>query len=86
MAASIEQVGADLRRRRRALVGFEQPTREGWAADLVAYDRLLIAAAVMLDVSAPDEPHGAEPLTARQRDDVERGLAEAGLDIRIADL
>jgi hypothetical protein len=79
-------VGAELRRRRRALVGYEQPTREGWETDLVAYDRLLLDAAAMLEVPAPEPPPGLEPLTASQRDRLETGLAAAGMDVRSDDL
>ncbi len=82
---SIEAVGAELRRRRRALVGYEQPTREGWEADLVTYDHLLARAATMLDVlSAPQT--GVEPLTAAQRERLETSLAGAGMDVRTDDL
>lgn len=83
---SIQEVGDELRRRRRALVGYEQPTREAWEADLVAYDQLLVDAASMLEVPTPEVPTPAGPLTARQRDRLETGLAAAGMDIRTDDL
>ncbi len=66
-------------------MGYEQLTREGWEADLVSYDRLLVHAATMLDVPSPDGP-GAEPLTAAQRERLEGGLAGAGMDVRTDDL
>lgn len=83
---SIREIGDELRRRRRALVGYEQPTREGWDADLVAYDRLLVDAATMLEVTTTVVPPATGPLTARQRDRLEIGLAAAGMDIRTDDL
>ncbi|MGI9119840.1 MAG: hypothetical protein ACR2G7_06945 [Acidimicrobiales bacterium] len=83
---SIREIGDELRRRRRGLVGYEQPTREGWDADLVAYDRLLVHAATLLEVPTTVVPPAAGPLTARQRDRLEIGLATAGMDIRTDDL
>ncbi|MDQ3305746.1 MAG: hypothetical protein M3535_07145 [Actinomycetota bacterium] len=83
---SIQEVGDELRRRRRALVGYEQPTREGWEADLVAYDLMLVDAAAMLEVPVPGLTVGTEPLPARQRDRLETALAAAGMDIRTDDL
>lgn len=82
----IQEVGDDLRRRRRVLVGYEQLTREDWEADLVAYDRLLVDAAAMLEVPTGEVPPLAGPLTACQRDHLESGLAGAGMDIRTDDL
>lgn len=73
-------------------MGYEQPTRDEWEADLVAYDQLLLQAATMLDVALPGAPSGpegpvvADALTARQRDRLEVGLVDAGLDIRSDDL
>ncbi|MDP9419056.1 MAG: hypothetical protein M3P53_02720 [Actinomycetota bacterium] len=82
----IELVGADLRERRRRLVGYEQPTRSEWEADLVAYDDALLQAAAMLDVAVTVDKKPAAPLTPEQRAEVEQGLVAAGLDIRTIDL
>ena len=76
----IERLSAQLRDRRRRLVGYEQRNREGWAVDLEAYDRDLLAAAAMLEVTAPDAP--ALPLSAPDRAALEQGLAEQGLEVR----
>ena len=78
----IESLGADLRERRRKLVGFEQPTRSEWEADLVGYDNLLQRAAAMLDVEVALQV----PFTPDQRARVEQSLATAGLEIRTVDL
>ncbi len=51
----------------------------------MAYDRLLVRGAAMLDVPAPHEP-GVEALTALQRERFERGLALAGMEVRTDDL
>ncbi|MBW3574519.1 MAG: hypothetical protein KY450_06570 [Actinobacteria bacterium] len=83
---SIEQVGADLRDLRRRLVGYEQPTRCAWEADLLAYDDVLLRAATMLDVPGPARSDPAAPLTPDQRAKLEHALAAAGLDIRTVDL
>ncbi len=82
----IELVGADLRERRRRLVGYEQLTRSEWEADLVAYDDALLQAAAMLDVAVTVDKKPAAPLTPEQRAEVEQGLVAAGLDIRTIDL
>lgn len=82
----IEQVGADLRERRRRLVAYEQPTREEWDADLLAYDAALASAAAMLEVPVPDPAEGGGPLTPGQRQALEDALAGAGLEVRTGDL
>ncbi|MDP8988246.1 MAG: hypothetical protein M3N11_07870 [Actinomycetota bacterium] len=84
----IEQVGADLRERRRRLVAYEQPTREEWDAELAAYDAALAAAAAMLEVPVPAPGPGDEgrPLTYDERQQLEDSLAGAGLDVRTGDL
>lgn len=82
----IEQVGADLRERRRRLVAFEQPTRDEWDADLLAYDAALAAAAAMLEVAAPTPAEEGRPLTHDQRRHLEEALAAAGLEVRTGDL
>lgn len=74
-------MGVTLRGRRAALAEYEQPTRDAWEADLVAYDILLCEAAAMLDVPAPATPAPGEPLTAEQRAGLEEGLARAGLRV-----
>ncbi|HWH34267.1 MAG TPA: hypothetical protein VNT56_03010 [Acidimicrobiales bacterium] len=75
-------MGAELRRRRRALAEYEQPTRDAWEADLVAYDLLLCEAAAMLDVPTVGAPGAGEPLTAEQRAGLEEALAGAGLQVQ----
>ncbi|MBW3580550.1 MAG: hypothetical protein KY447_11420 [Actinobacteria bacterium] len=80
----IELVGADLRERRRRLVGYEQPTRCEWEADLAAYDEALRRAAAMLEVEVGVDTGAA--LTPDQRADLEHALAAAGLEIRTTDI
>lgn len=82
----IELVGNDLRERRRRLVGYEQPTRAEWDADLLAYDDLLRRAAVMLDVEVAPDPVPGVALTPDQRAALEQSLAAAGLEVRTTDI
>lgn len=82
----IEQVGADLRERRRRLVAYEQETRDDWDADLAAYDAALAAAAAMLEVPVPAAAEEGRPLTPGERQQLEESLAGAGLDVRTGDL
>ena len=82
----IERLGADLRERRRRLVGYEQLTRGEWEADLVSYDDLLLQASTMLDLPLPARADPETPLSPDQRAAVEQSLASAGLDVRTADL
>ena len=82
----IELVGADLRERRRRLVGYEQQTRSEWEADLVAYDEALLQAAAMLDVTVTVDKEPGAPLTPEQRAEVEQRLVAAGLEVRTTDL
>ena len=78
---SIEQLSAELRSLRLRLIRYEQRHREGWSADLEAYDRRLVEAASMLEVTAPG-PAPAVPLTADDRAALEQGPSEAGLEVR----
>ena len=82
----IERLGADLRERRRRLVGYEQLTRGEWEADLVAYDDLLVQASAMLDLPVPAGADPGAPLSPDGRAALEQSLAAAGLDVRTADL
>ncbi len=82
----IEQVGADLRERRRRLIAYEQPTRDEWDADLAAYDAALAAAAAMLEVPVPGAGEKGRLLSAGERQQLEESLAAAGLDVRTGDL
>jgi hypothetical protein len=76
---SIGQLSAELRSLRIRLIRYEQRHREGWAADLEAYDRRLVEAAQMLEVG----PESASvPLTPEDRAALEQGLSEAGLEVR----
>jgi hypothetical protein len=84
--APIEQVGADLRERRRRLVAYEQPTRDEWDDDLLAYDAALAAAAAMLDVPVPERGDDDRLFTPDQRQRLEDALAGAGLEVRTGDL
>ncbi len=82
----IEQVGADLRERRRRLIAYEQPTRDEWDADLAAYDAALATAAAMLEVPVPGAAEEGRPLSPGERQQLEEALAGAGLDVRTGDL
>ena len=82
----IEQVGADLRERRRRLIAYEQPTRDEWDADLAAYDVALADAAAMLEVPVPGAGEERRPLSPGERQQLEESLAAAGLDVRTGDL
>ncbi len=81
-----QRLGALLRERRRRLDHFAAlpaPThadQEAWDADLYTYDDALVSVADLLDV---DVPAGArDDLTPEDRAELERALAEAGLDVR----
>ena len=82
----IEQVGADLRERRRRLIAYEQATRDEWDADLGSYDAALAAAAAMLEVPVPGAGEEGRPLSPGERQQLEDSLAAAGLDVRTDDL
>ncbi len=82
----IERLGADLRERRRRLVGYEQATRGEWEADLVAYDDVLLQAATMLEVDVVARPEPGEALPPDRRAQLETRLAAAGLDVRTTDI
>lgn len=77
----IERLSAELRSLRLRLIRYEQREREAWSADLEAYDQRLMAAAAMLDVTAPPTDT-VLPLTATDRAALEEGLADAGLQVR----
>ena len=78
---SIGQLSDELRSLRLRLIRYEQRHRDGWSADLEAYDRRLVEAARMLEVHQPG-PAQAVPLTAEDRAALEQGLSEAGLEVR----
>ncbi len=78
---TIGQLSDELRSLRLRLIRYEQRHRDGWSADLEAYDRRLVEAARMLDVVGPG-PAPPVPLTAEDRADLEQGLSEAGLEVR----
>ena len=77
---SIEQLSSELRSLRLRLIRYEQRHRDGWSADLEAYDRRLIEAAEMLDVARSGP--APVPMTAEDRAALEQGLSEAGLEVR----
>ena len=77
---SIEQLSAELWSLRLRLIRYEQRHRDGWSADLEAYDRRLVEAAEMLGVARPGPD--PRPLTADDRAALEQGLSEAGLEVR----
>lgn len=86
---SIESVAAELRTLRRRIDNQRAnphtwPTKEEeLIADLDRYDRRLLKAAQMLQVSPPSgRSHDHFLLSAGDRDKVEQQLAEAGLDVR----
>ena len=78
---SIGQLSSELRSLRLRLIRYEQRHREGWHADLEAYDRRLVEAARMLEVGELG-PADTVPLTAEGRAALEQGLSEAGLEVR----
>lgn len=82
----LEQVGADLRERRRRLIAYEQPTRDEWDADLAAYDAALATAGAMLEVPVPGAGEEGRPLSPSERQQLEEALAAAGFDVRAGDL
>jgi hypothetical protein len=78
---TIGELSHELRSLRLRLIRYEQRHRDGWSADLEAYDRRLVEAARMLAVDRP-EPAPTVPLTAEDRAALEQGLSEAGLEVR----
>lgn len=78
---SIGQLSAELRSLRLRLIRYEQRHRDGWSADLEAYDRRLVEAARMLEVGNR-ETAPTLPLAAEDRAALEQGLSEAGLEVR----
>ena len=78
---TIGQLSQELRSLRLRLIRYEQRHRDGWSADLEAYDRRLVDAARMLEVGDP-EPALTVPLTPEDRAALEQGLSEAGLEVR----
>ena len=78
---SIGQLSDELRSLRLRLIRYEQRHRDGWSADLEAYDRGLVEAARMLEVAEPGPPLTV-PLTAEDRAALEQRLSEAGLEVR----
>ncbi len=82
----VQRLAALLRDRRRRLDHFSslpaptQGERQAWDADLYTYDDALVAVADLLDVEVP--PRARDDLTPDVRAELERGLAEAGLDVR----
>jgi hypothetical protein len=76
---SIGELSSELRSLRLRLIRYEQRHRDGWSADLEAYDRRLVDAARMLEVVAPAP---APPLAAEDRAALEEKLSEAGLEVR----
>ena len=78
---TIGQLSHELRSLRLRLIRYEQRHRDGWSADLEAYDRRLVDAARMLEVGE-DEPAPTVPLTPEDRAALEQGLSEAGLEVR----
>jgi hypothetical protein len=77
---TIGQLSSELRSLRLRLIRYEQRHRDGWSADLEAYDRRLLEAAEMLDVPGPGT--APVPLTAEDRAALEQGLSDAGLEVR----
>lgn len=78
---SIGRLSEELRSLRLRLVRYEQRHRDGWTADLEAYDRRLLEAATMLEVG-DQTPALTVPLSAEDRAALEQGLSEAGLEVR----
>ena len=78
---SIGRLSSELRSLRLRLIRYEQRHRDGWIADLEAYDRRLVEAATMLEVRVPG-PAAVPPLAAEDRAALEERLSEAGLEVR----
>ena len=85
---SIESVAAQLRTL-RARIDAQKANQHSWptkheelAADIDRYDRRLLKAAAMLQVEAPASRR-REPflLSEQDREQVEKRLADAGLDV-----
>jgi hypothetical protein len=78
---TIGELSHELRSLRLRLIRYEQRHRDGWSADLEAYDRRLVEAARMLEVTEPG-PAPSAPLAAEDRAALEERLSEAGLEVR----
>ena len=78
---TIGQLSRELRSLRLRLIRYEQRHRDGWSADLEAYDRRLVDAARMLEVG-DHGPAPTVPLAPEDRAALEQGLSEAGLEVR----
>jgi hypothetical protein len=87
---SIESVAAQLRTL-RTRIDAQKANHHSWptkeeelAADIDRYDRRLLKAAAMLGLEAPTGLGREQALlTEKQRRQVERRLADAGLDVRL---
>ena len=86
----LEQLAADLRRLFVRLGGDRTDTTvatwsrqrpEEWEANLLEFDRLLVATCQAVGLETPDMPAG-EPLPARSRASLIEALADAGVDVR----
>jgi hypothetical protein len=77
---TIGQLSHELRSLRLRVIRYEQRHRDGWSADLEAYDRRLVEAAEMLEVARPGP--APVPLAPEDRAALEQGLSEAGLEVR----
>lgn len=86
---TIESVAAQLRAL-RARIDAQKANQHSWptkgeelAADIDRYDRRLLKAAAMLQVTAPATRRRAEfLLSERERTQLEQRLADSGLDVR----
>jgi hypothetical protein len=81
----IKRLAAELQMRRRRLGVYQRadtwPGKDvAWRSELVRYDRYLLLAAEMLEVSLP-EPPPLVPLPPEIRATVEDRLGAAGLDV-----